>query len=64
MMVTVDRGLLSGFLVGSRNNEELLVSHRLFAEDTMIFCESNCEQLRHLRCLFFMFEVGLKINLS
>jgi hypothetical protein len=55
MMVTVDRGLLSGFLVGSRNNEELVVSHRLFADDTMIFCESNCEQLHHLRCLFFMF---------
>lgn len=26
MLATVDRGLLSGFSVGSRNNEELIVS--------------------------------------
>jgi len=44
--------------VGSRNNEELLVSHLLFVDDTLIFC--------HLHCLFLFFEpvLGLKINLS
>jgi hypothetical protein len=66
MTATVDRGLLFGFSVGSRNNEELLVSHLLFADDTLIFCEANSEQLRHLRCIFLCFEAvsGLKINLA
>jgi hypothetical protein len=29
MLATVDRGLLSGFSVGSRNNEELIVSQSI-----------------------------------
>jgi hypothetical protein len=66
MTATIDRGLLSGFSVGSRNNEELLESHLLFADDTLTFCKANSEQLRHLQCLFLCFELvsGLKINLA
>lgn len=37
MHVTMEMGLLSGFSMGSRNNEKLLVSHLLFANDTLIF---------------------------
>jgi hypothetical protein len=36
MSATVDSGLLSGFSVGSRNHEEMVVSHLLFADDTLI----------------------------
>jgi hypothetical protein len=66
MAATVDRGLLSGFLVGSRIHEEMVVSHLLFANDTLIFCEPSVEQFRNLRCMFLCFEVvsGLMINLS
>jgi len=55
MSATVDRDLLEGFTVGSRNVAELVVSHLLFADDTLIFCEANGEHLRNLRCLFFFF---------
>jgi hypothetical protein len=38
MSATVDSGLLSGFSVGSRNHEEMILSHLLFADDILIFC--------------------------
>jgi len=66
MSATVYKGLLSGFLVGSKNNNELLMSHLLFVDDTLIFCEANLDHLYHLCCLFLCFKavLGLKINLA
>lgn len=60
------RGLFSGFTEGSRNNDQLLVSHLLFTDDTLIFVEANPEHFCHLRSLFLCFEAafGLKINLA
>jgi hypothetical protein len=44
----------------------MIVSHLLFADDTLIFCDPNVEQFQDLRCLLLCFEAvwGLKINLS
>lgn len=66
LSTAVDRGVLSSFLVGSKNNDELHVSHLLFADDTLIFSEANPNHLYHLCCLFLYFEVvlGLKTNLA
>lgn len=36
MFATMDKGLLSSFSVGSKNNEKLVVSHLLFADETLI----------------------------
>jgi hypothetical protein len=62
----VNEGLLSGFLVGSRNVGAFNISHLLFADDTLIFCGANPDHLRNLRCLFLCFEAvsGLRINLA
>jgi hypothetical protein len=35
--------------VGLRNNEELLVSHLVFADYMLIFCNANPEQIRQRR---------------
>jgi hypothetical protein len=43
MTATVDTTLLSRFSVGSRNNEEMLMYHILFADNTLFFCEVNYE---------------------
>jgi hypothetical protein len=37
-------GLLSGFSVWSRNNEEFLMSHLLFAENTLILSDGNSKK--------------------
>jgi len=52
MSAKVDRGLLDGFTVGSRSVAGIVVSHLLFADDILIFCEANGEHLCNLRCLF------------
>jgi hypothetical protein len=41
MSAIVDKGLLSGFLVGLRNNEEFIVLHVLFVDEILNFFEVN-----------------------
>jgi hypothetical protein len=52
--------------VGSRNHEETVVSHLLFADDMLIFCKPSGEQFQDLKCIFLCLEavLGLKISLS
>jgi hypothetical protein len=59
-------GMLTSFSVGSIDGDPLEVSHLLFADDTLIFCEADPDQLFHLRSVLFWFEVtsGLRINLG
>jgi exonuclease III len=66
MKIAEDRGLVTGFSVGPLSNPGLSISHLLFADDTLVFCDADEEQLRNLRCFFFCFEAasGLRINLS
>jgi hypothetical protein len=53
LIVTVDRGLLLGFFVGSRLFEAVNISYLLFADDTLVFCGANSDHLRYL-CLILM----------
>jgi hypothetical protein len=61
-----DRGLISGFSVGSSGQDRVTISHLLFANDTLVFCGANASQIRHLGALLVCFEAaaGLKVNLS
>ena len=42
------------------------MSHLLFADDTLIFCDAEADQLQYLSWTFMWFEAisGLKVNLS
>ena len=62
----VHEGHMLGFSVGNLGGRSLAVSHLLFADDTLIFCEANLEQILILRMILIWFEAvsGLKINLS
>ncbi|WJZ92238.1 hypothetical protein VitviT2T_011247 [Vitis vinifera] len=59
-------GFISGFRVGGRGREGLIVSHLLFGDDTLIFCDAEADQLQYLSWTFMWFEAisGLKVNLS
>lgn len=45
LTAALDQGNLTGFSVGSRDSEALVVNHLLFADDTLIFCGAQEEQI-------------------
>ncbi|XP_028112042.1 uncharacterized protein LOC114310295 [Camellia sinensis] len=56
-----DLGTIKGAVVGHR---ELKLSHLQFADDTIIFCEANWEEIMAIKRILRCFELmsGLKIN--
>ena len=58
-------GQFSGFSVGNSASTLLTVSHLLFADNTLIFCDANSHHLAALHGILARFEVvsRLKINL-
>ena len=59
-------GLLSGFRADGRTGRGECVSHLLFANDIILFCDAEVEQVLHVRLLLLCFQVvtGLKVNVA
>ena len=47
----IGAGMLSGFAVNRNVNNPLLISHLLFADDTLIFSEADSVHIAHLRSI-------------
>ena len=64
--VVANTGQLSGFYVGNIAGISMMVTHLLFADDTLIFCDAVPNQLVILREILTRFEEvsGLRINLG
>ena len=62
----VERGFLSGCRICGRNGEGVVISHLLYADDTILFCGANQDQMMYLSWLLMWFEAisGLRINLN
>lgn len=52
--------------MGNVNNGFFTLSHLLFVDDTIIFCDANRGQIQTLRAILLCFEVvsSLKVNLG
>ena len=56
--------LLRGFRADGRRGEGVCVSHLLFANDTILFCDADVEQILHVWMLLLCFQAvtGSKVN--
>uniref|UniRef100_A0A2N9I832 Protein kinase domain-containing protein n=1 Tax=Fagus sylvatica TaxID=28930 RepID=A0A2N9I832_FAGSY len=61
-----EAGLIRGFMAGVLGGSEVRISHLLFADDTIVFCDVVPEQIMHIWKVLSCFEAvtGLKVDLN
>ena len=66
LVVAIVAGQFLGFSVGNASSSLMTVSHLLFADDTLVFCDADSNHIAALRGILSRFEEmsGLKINLG
>ena len=66
MLRRTEEGLIRGFKAGKARGNGLSISHLLFADDTIVFCDAIPDQLLHLRMVLGCFEAvtGLGVNMG
>ena len=57
-------GFISGFKADGRRGDGICVSHLLFVDNTILFCDANVEPILHIKMLLLCFQAmtSLKVN--
>ena len=63
---TEEGGFIQGFLASPINSTGIHISHLLFTDDTIHFCDASREQMLSIRLVLTCFQVfiGLKVNVG
>ena len=56
MLRAKEGGHTDSFLVSSTGLDAMAISHLLFANETLVFCDANLDKLHHLQCILLCFE--------
>ncbi|XP_059623114.1 uncharacterized protein LOC132266277 [Cornus florida] len=66
MRRAMDFGFIRGFRIGPDSVQQMEISHLLFMDDTLVFCDIDVSQLRYLICVLVYFQTvsGLKVNMG
>lgn len=61
-----EQNIIAGARIGSNGSNGVVVSHLQFADDTIIFCRNDGEELANIKRILRCFQLmsGLKINFS
>ena len=61
-----ESNLINGFHVGAVNSVGVRISHLLFADDIILFCDASKEQMMSIRLALSCFQafMGLKVNVG
>ena len=63
---TKESGFIQGFHVGPINSTGIRISHLLFANETILFCDASRKQILSIRLVLTCFQAftGLKVNVG
>ena len=66
VLKAVEEGFLDGVHISNSRSEGVLISHLLFADDTLFFCKPNENNFGYLKRILLIFEAmsGLRVNLA
>ncbi|XP_009608766.2 uncharacterized protein [Nicotiana tomentosiformis] len=57
-------GWIWGFSASNRDDSSLKITHLLYADDSLVFCEAKVEKLRHLRLILVVFEAVSELHVN
>ena len=62
---TEEGGFIKRFQANSHSQGGLCISHLLFADDTILFCDATREKLLYIRMAMIFFDAitGFKVNI-
>ena len=59
-----EEGLIRGFRVGSNAVDGLCISHLHYADDTILFCDADPDQLLYVRMVLTCFEAVTRLQVN